>query len=154
MCSSLACWFQFLCREHERDCTVVRSFLFYIFRLRSELAHAHNYSCNKYQAIFLRAHRSVRCVHEKLGLETRIEFATLATKFCSIQEKETSVINIVLLKFLENAGSLCYQYVCRGHVTIPWPPQVMDFAPWIAYPDSQRKVTTEPGRLSLLSMRR
>ena len=47
-----ACWFQFLCREPERDRAVVRSLLSHIFPLHSELAHAHNYPCNRYQALF------------------------------------------------------------------------------------------------------
>jgi len=47
-----ACWFQFLCREPERDRAVVRSLLAHIFPLHSELTHAHNYPCNRYQALF------------------------------------------------------------------------------------------------------
>ena len=66
------CWFQFLCREPERDRAVVRSLLAHIFPLHSELTHAHNYPCNRYQALFF-ARPSVRCVREKLGLGTRLD---------------------------------------------------------------------------------
>ena len=47
----LVCWFHFLCRKPEWDCTVICSLLSYIFPLHSKPAHAHNYPWNRYQAL-------------------------------------------------------------------------------------------------------
>ena len=84
------CWFQFLCKEPERDRTVVRSHLSHIFPLHSELAHAHNYPCSRYQALFF-ARPSVRslCTRKirpgdeakKVLADTRMKFYQKANAF-------------------------------------------------------------------------
>ena len=38
---TLECWFQFLCRKHERDRTIFCSLLSHIFPLHFELVHVH-----------------------------------------------------------------------------------------------------------------
>ena len=106
------CWFQFLCKEPEWDRAVVRSHLSHIFPLHSELAHAHNYPCSRYQALFF-VRPSVRCVREKLGLGMRLR-KPWQTRGWNFTRKQMPSFHIAKM-FVTDSCMAIYWEVCSPY---------------------------------------